>query len=142
MCCQVITDLGDPRWQVYYGLPTQDARSQTGHEPRYFPRSGNKAMIRDGANQRRRGLDRVDAIHTRGACRITARHEISREPQVSRCGAQQVTVDCQEHIYCGQVGYGIYRLIESEPRSFADIVPRNRLPLMPACLTVSRRNTV
>src|SRR5689334_5847132 len=59
-----------------------------------------------------------------------------------RCAAQQVTVDCQEHIYRGQVGHRIYRLIESQPRSLADVVPRNRLPLMPACLTVPRQDSV
>ena len=93
-------------------------------------------MIRRDAGQCRGRLDGIDTAHACSAHRIAPTGEVTCEADMSWCRAQQIAVDCQDHVRSGQSGNHFYRLAVGEHRASAYRITRYGLPLMPLRLWI------
>jgi hypothetical protein len=113
--------------------PCSEQTRQKPHGGSDFVRPHGKAVVRLGAKERRRTLDRVDAAHfAAGLHRAPGRRKLTGVRQPARRCGDEIAFDPENPIGLAEVEYPLGRLAEAGHRGGELIVAMERLPLMPA----------
>ena len=100
-----------------------------------FSRPRDEALIGDGAGERRRGFDRVKAIHFR-ARRIAPGREFAREEQMTGRGAQEIAVDGENDVSVLNLRLHFETRAVRQHDALSDVLASDRFPMQPANLRI------